>query len=182
MKLQYLVRSPFCGVSRQRLTSLTVVLCLALAACASEPAEWIDVPLVDNTHFDVSPEYRADEIEISIPANSDLEYMLDMKQGYSVSYKWNSADISDPELLLAEFHGHTIRLSDEPGEVMFYKQGRGEAASGYLAAPSMVCMVGIFPMKPIAIFALHFRFPVSTLSHESSGSGCQRLTASGGRV
>ncbi len=135
MKLQYLARSPFCGVSRQRLTSLTVVLCLALAACASEPVEWIDVPLFDNTHFDVSPEYRADEIEISVPANSDLEYMLDMKQGYSVSYKWNSADISDPELLLAEFHGHTIRLSDEPGEVMFYKQGRGEAASGYLAAP-----------------------------------------------
>jgi hypothetical protein len=112
-----------------------VVLSLALAACASEPVEWIDVPLVDNTHFDISPEYRADEIEIPVPANSDLEYMLDMKQGYSVSYAWSSADISDPELLLAEFHGHTIRLLDEPGEVMFYKQGRGVAASGYLAAP-----------------------------------------------
>ena len=45
--------------------------------------------------------------------------MLEMKQGYSVSYEWRSTDISNPELLLAEFHGHTVRDSEEPGNVIF---------------------------------------------------------------
>ena len=46
-----------------------------------------------------------------------------------------STDISDPELLLAEFHGHTVRDSEEPGSVMFFKRGRAETSRGYLVAP-----------------------------------------------
>ena len=106
-----------------------------LTACASAPVEWIDVPLADHVYFETRPAYREDEVEIPVPANSDLEYMLDMKEGYSVSYEWRSTDISNPELLLAEFHGHTVRDSEEPGNVMFFKQGRGETSNGYLVAP-----------------------------------------------
>ncbi len=99
------------------------------------PVEWIDMPLADHVYFETRPAYRADQVEIPVPANSDLEYMLDMKQGHSVSYEWRSTDISNPELLLAEFHGHTVRDSEEPGNVMFFKQGRGETSNGYLVAP-----------------------------------------------
>ena len=101
----------------------------------SQPVEWIDVPLADHVYFATRPAYRAEQVEIPVPANSDLEYMLDMKRGYSVSYEWRSTDISDPELLLAEFHGHTVRDSEEPGSVMFFKRGRAETSKGYLVAP-----------------------------------------------
>ena len=92
-----------------------VALCLfpVLTACASLPVEWIDVPLADHVYFATRPAYQTEQVEIPVPANSDLEYMLDMKRGYSVSYEWRSTDISDPELLLAEFHGHTVRDSEE---------------------------------------------------------------------
>ena len=114
---------------------VSLCLCLILTACASVPVAWIDVPLADHVYFETRPAYRTDQIEIPVPANSDLEYMLEMKQGYSVSYEWRSTDISNPELLLAEFHGHTVRDSEEPGNVMFFKQGRGETSNGYLVAP-----------------------------------------------
>ena len=114
---------------------VALCLCLIFPACVSEPVEWIDVPLADNVYFEARPVYQADRVEIPVPANSDLEYMLDMKQGNSVSYQWRSTDISNPELLLAEFHGHTVRDSEEPGNVMFFKQGRGDTSDGYLVAP-----------------------------------------------
>ena len=114
---------------------VAVCLCLILTDCVAQRVAWIDVPLADHVYFETRPAYRTDQVEIPVPANSDLEYMLDMKQGYSVSYEWRSTDISNPELLLAEFHGHTVRDSEEPGNVMFYKQGRGETSNGYLVAP-----------------------------------------------
>ena len=113
----------------------SLCLCLSLTACVSLPVAWIDVPLADHVYYETRPTYRTDQIEIPVPANSDLEYMLEMKQGYSVSYEWRSTDISNPELLLAEFHGHTVRDSEAPGNVMFFKQGRGETSNGYLVAP-----------------------------------------------
>lgn len=114
---------------------VAMFLCLTLGACVSEPVEWIDVPLGDSVYFEDRPEYRDDRVEIPVPANSDLEYMLDMKQGYSVAYQWESTDIANPELLLSEFHGHTVRVSEEPGNVMFYKQSRSDSSNGYLVAP-----------------------------------------------
>ena len=131
-----------------------------LTACASAPVEWIDVPLADHVYFETRPAYREDEVEIPVPANSDLEYMLDMKEGYSVSYEWRSTDISNPELLLAEFHGHTVRDSEEPGNVMFFKQGRGETSNGFWSRLLMVYMGGTFRTKRIAISLSLFHFPV----------------------
>ena len=114
---------------------VSLALSLVLTACASVPVAWIDVPLADHVYYETPPAYQTDQIEIPVPANSDLEYMLEMKQGHSVSYEWRSTDISNPDLLLAEFHGHTVRDSEEPGNIMFFKQGRGETANGYLVAP-----------------------------------------------
>lgn len=118
-----------------RLLSLVTVLLLLLSACVEENVEWIDVPLAENVYYDSEPDYRTDTIEIPVFANSDLEYMLDMQAGNSVAYNWEANNLADPESLLAEFHGHTVRTSEEPGDVMFYKQGRGEASNGYLVAP-----------------------------------------------
>lgn len=108
---------------------------LILSACTDENVEWIDIPLADNVYYDSEPEYRSDTVEIPLFANSDLEYMLDMRKGHSVAYSWKAVDLQNPESLLAEFHGHTIRTSEEPGDVMFYKQGRADSSSGYLVAP-----------------------------------------------
>jgi hypothetical protein len=116
-------------------TLLILLSLITFSACNQEPVEWVDVPLSENVYYDEVREVQSNIVEIPVPANSDLEYMLTMKQGNSVSYRWQASDLSDPELLLAEFHGHTIRESDAPGEVMFYKQGRGENSEGYLVAP-----------------------------------------------
>ena len=117
-----------------KLSGLAVAL-LILSACTDEDVEWIDIPLSENVYYDSLPEYRSDTVEIPLFANSDLEYMLDMRQGNSVAYNWEATDLQDTESLLVEFHGHTIRTSDDPGDVMFYKQGRGDSSSGYLVAP-----------------------------------------------
>lgn len=114
---------------------VALCFCLIVPACASVPVEWIDVPLADHVYFEASPIYQTDQVEIPVPANSALEYMLDMTQGHSVSYQWRSTDISNPELLLAEFHGHTVRDSEEPGDVMIFKESRGDTSDGYLVAP-----------------------------------------------
>jgi len=124
-----------CRANQRSKYSLFLIFCVGISACTSQPVEWIDVPLAENVYFEDRPEYLSDQVVIPVPANSDLEYMLEMKQGYSVSYEWLSIDVTNPELLLAEFHGHTIRTSDEPGNVMFYKQGRGNSETGYLVAP-----------------------------------------------
>ncbi len=130
-----LIKSLESSIGTRGFHYVALCLCLMFPACVSEPEEWIDVPLADNVYFEVRPVYQADRVEIPVPANSDLEYMLDMKQGHSVSYQWRSTDISNPELLLAEFHGHTVRDSEEPGHVMFFKRGRGDTSDGYLVAP-----------------------------------------------
>lgn len=108
---------------------------LLLSACSEENVEWIEVPLAEKVFYDSEPGYRTDIVEIPILANSDLEYMLTMQEGNSVAYNWKANALTNSEMLLAEFHGHTIRTSEEPGDVMFYKQGRGDSSRGYLVAP-----------------------------------------------
>ncbi len=135
MEKPLLTHSLTSRIGRRSFHCVALCLCPVLTSCMSEPVEWIDIPLADHVYFETRPVYRADQVDIAVPANSDLEYMLDMKQGSSVSYEWRSTDISNPELLLAEFHGHTVRDSEEPGSVMFFKQGRGETSNGYLVAP-----------------------------------------------
>ena len=113
----------------------TAMLALLLSACAEEAVDWIDIPLADNVFFEERPEFRTDVIEIPLFALSDLEYKLDMRKGAAISYDWEAHNLPEPESLLTEFHGHTIRTSDAPGDVMFYKVGRAQSSQGYMVAP-----------------------------------------------
>jgi len=117
-----------------RVLGVGSLVCL-LFSCEQEAVEWIDIPLADNVFFEDSPEFNTDVIEIPLFALSDLEYKLDMKQGAGVSYQWEANGLPEPELLLTEFHGHTIRTSDAPGDLMFYKIGRNSSSEGYMVAP-----------------------------------------------
>lgn len=119
---------------RYRTAGLVLAL-LVLASCEQEAVDWIDIPLADNVFFQERPEFRSDVIEIPLFALSDLEYKLDMSQGAAISYQWETQDLPDPESLLAEFHGHTVRTSEAPGDVMFYKVGRYASSEGYMVAP-----------------------------------------------
>ena len=107
----------------------------SMISCAGQPSNWIDVPLKDGVFYQKTLDFDSDVIEIPLNAKQDLEYMVNMKQGGSISYDWHAESLPDPDLLLAEFHGHTIRDDDKPGEVMFYKEGRYESSEGYLIAP-----------------------------------------------
>ena len=112
-----------------------LILCGGLLSCGDEAVDWIDIPLAENVFFEERPEFRTDVIEIPLFALQDLEYKLDMKQGGAVSYHWEANNLPDSEELLTEFHGHTIREAEAPGDLMFYRVGRGDSYEGYLVAP-----------------------------------------------
>ena len=106
-----------------------------LIACSSEDIDWIDIPLPESVFYNEQAEFRSDVIEIPVFALKDLEYKLNMKQGHAITYSWKAFGLNDPEKLLIEFHGHTIRETEAPGDLMFYKVGRSDSSSGYLVAP-----------------------------------------------
>lgn len=122
-------------VLKHQLRCLLLLLCISLGACSSEELEWIEVPLQDNVFFQQELESQSDSIEISLFAGADLEYKLGMQGGNAVSYNWQAVNLENPEDLLVEFHGHTIRETEAPGDVMFYKIGRYDSSSGYMVAP-----------------------------------------------
>ncbi|MDD9894386.1 MAG: hypothetical protein VXW45_09095 [Pseudomonadota bacterium] len=114
---------------------VSLTLGLFLSTCSTEDVEWVEVPLGEDVFFQEELKFRSDTIEIPLFAGADLEYKLGMKLGNAVSYNWQAANLELPDDLLIEFHGHTIRESDAPGDVMFYKRHRTDSASGYLVAP-----------------------------------------------
>lgn len=98
------------------------------------PPEWIDVPLSPATWWEQSGSYHAGEYEIPVAAGSALEHKINMNEGDMVVYSW-TVEMTDPELLGVEFHGHTERVGDAPGTVMFYKIHTDGKESGSLRAP-----------------------------------------------
>ena len=112
-----------------------VFLCGMLMSCEEEAVDWIDIPLPDNVFYEDRPEFNSDVIEIPLFALQDLEYKLDMKVGGAITYHWQADNLPEAEFLLTEFHGHTIRETEAPGDLMFYKVGRGASSEGYLVAP-----------------------------------------------
>lgn len=96
--------------------------------------EWIDVPLSNNTYMEQTSEYREGEYSIELAANSALEFMVNMLEGDVVVYNWTT-QIQNPGLLTAEFHGHTVRMSEAPGNVMFYRIHNDAREQGMLKAP-----------------------------------------------
>ena len=118
---------------------------LCLAACASvDPQaasdasaspDWIEVPLPEGTFREHAGEYRTDVIDIPLEPYGELEYKLGLREGDAIVYRWNVLDIEDPELLYSEFHGHTERVGEAPGTLMYYRKASGGTESGALVAP-----------------------------------------------
>jgi hypothetical protein len=121
----------------QRSTTLLALLLLGACATTDEdtvPPEWIDVPLSPETWWQQSGAYKTNVFEIPIAAGASLEHMLTMNAGDMVVYSW-TVDMAEPALLTAEFHGHTVRVGDAPGTVMFYKMHKDGKENGSLRAP-----------------------------------------------
>ena len=107
---------------------------LAVAAVAYAQSEWNELPLADGVFNESPTEYRSDVIEIPVAAFGELEYKLGLKEGDSIVYRWDAA-LEEPELLYAEFHGHTESVGDAPGDLMFYRKAAGASERGALVAP-----------------------------------------------
>ncbi len=110
-------------------------LATMLVSCEEEAVDWIEIPLADNVYYQDELKSNADVVEIPLFAHSDLEFNLQMQQGAAISYHWEAQNLPDSELLLTEFHGHTVRTSEAPGDLMFYKISREASSDGYLVAP-----------------------------------------------
>ena len=108
---------------------------LTATSCATSPSDWIEIALPNETFYQHRFDFNSDVIEIPLQAQQSLEYMVNLKRGGSISYDWQASNLPESKLLLAEFHGHTIRENDDPGEIMFYKVGRDATSEGHLVAP-----------------------------------------------
>jgi hypothetical protein len=114
-----------------------ILITYLLVSCTtnSEPVgDWIDVPLSDHTWSAANREFLSGTYEVPVEAFSALEYKIGMQEGDSIVYSLTT-DTTTPELLGIEFHGHTERLGDAPGTVMFYVVHREGEEKGSLTAP-----------------------------------------------
>jgi hypothetical protein len=126
-----------------RKTLIALALAVAMPATAlaqsendAPPAQdWIELPLGEHTFREHEREFRTDVIEIPIEPYGELEYALEIQEGDAIVYEWHVQEIEDPELLYAEFHGHTERVGNEPGTLMFYRKASGASERGTLVAP-----------------------------------------------
>lgn len=112
--------------------------CATIGDSQSDPAiaqDWIEVPLSSGTFREYNEGYREDVIDIPLDAYGELEYKLAMQEGDSIVYSWEVVEMEEPELLYSEFHGHTERVGDAPGTLMYYRKASGGTESGSLVAP-----------------------------------------------
>lgn len=110
---------------------------VALEGCASlaEPAgDWVDVPLTPNTWWEQGAGYREAQYSIPLASGEALEHKITMAEGAMVVYEWTT-ELGEDALLTAEFHGHTERVGEAPGTVMFYVIHEEGRESGALRAP-----------------------------------------------
>jgi hypothetical protein len=107
----------------------------AMALVAYAQNEWNELPLADGVFREYQAEYRTDVIDIPVPSLGELEYKLGLKAGDSIVYQWDVVEIENPDLLYAEFHGHTERVGTAPGDLMFYRKAAGASERGTLVAP-----------------------------------------------
>jgi hypothetical protein len=98
-------------------------------------SDWNELPLASGVFREYAAEYRTDVIDIPLGSSGELEYKLGMQEGDSIVYQWDALDLADPTQLYAEFHGHTERVGDAPGDLMFYRKAAGGSERGALVAP-----------------------------------------------
>lgn len=121
---------------RLKLTAAALAVC-ATTACSNLPpavGDWIEVPLPDNTWWDATVPYQESEYSIALASGEALEHKIAMEEGEMAVYAW-TVEMDQPELLAVEFHGHTERLGEEPGTLMFYTIHSDGRESGTLKAP-----------------------------------------------
>jgi hypothetical protein len=117
-----------------RRLAFSVIAGFGLAGAASSQVEWNELPLADGVFREHAAEYRTDVIDIPLEAFGELEYKLALNEGDAIVYQWDAVDLEDPELLWAEFHGHTPPV-DNVGDLMFYRKANGGSERGTLVAP-----------------------------------------------
>src|SRR5688572_3356453 len=111
-----------------------VIGALALGGLASSQVQWNEKPLADGVFREYSADYRTDVIDIPLGPLGELEYKLGLNEGDSIVYQWDAVDLEKPELLYAEFHGHTPPVNNT-GDLMFYRKANGSTERGMLIAP-----------------------------------------------
>lgn len=114
--------------------ALAVIGAFALAGPAASQVEWNELPLADGVFREYTTDYRTDVIDIPLGPSGELEYKLGLNEGDSIVYRWEAVDLENPELLYAEFHGHTEPV-DNVGDLMFYRKAAGGTERGALVAP-----------------------------------------------
>jgi hypothetical protein len=95
---------------------------------------WNEKPLADGVFREYQADYRTDVIEIPLGPLGELEYKLGLNEGDSIVYQWDASGLEKPELLYAEFHGHTEPVNNV-GDLMFYRKANGATERGVLTAP-----------------------------------------------
>jgi hypothetical protein len=117
-----------------RTGALAAIGGLALVCAAASQVQWNELPLAEGVFREYSADYRADVVDIPLEPLGELEYKLGLNEGESIVYQWDAVDLEDPELLYAEFHGHTEPVNNV-GDLMFYRKATGATERGTLVAP-----------------------------------------------
>ncbi len=117
-----------------RNSALALVGGLALTGVVSSQVEWNELPLADGVFREYSADFRTDVIDIPLEPLGELEYKLGLNEGDAIVYQWDAVDLEDPEMLWAEFHGHTPPVNNA-GDLMFYRKATGATERGTLVAP-----------------------------------------------
>jgi hypothetical protein len=95
---------------------------------------WREYPLRDGVISIQPAKWRTDKILVPVKAGQGLEYKLTMKKGEGLVYNISYGALSDPKLMVVEFHGHTKQV-DGVGDLMFYSKTGGSPESGVFTAP-----------------------------------------------
>jgi hypothetical protein len=95
---------------------------------------WREYPLRDGVISIQPAKWRTDRVLVPVRAGEGLEYKLTMKKGEGLVYNISYGALSDPKLMVVEFHGHTKQV-DGVGDLMFYSKTGGSPESGVFTAP-----------------------------------------------
>ena len=122
------------------LSSLTFLLVASLVAAPETQSVpqavngWREYPLREGVISIQPAKWRTDKVLVPVRAGQGLEYKLTMKKGEGLVYNISYGALSDPKLMVVEFHGHTKQV-DGVGDLMFYSKTGGSPESGVFTAP-----------------------------------------------
>jgi hypothetical protein len=122
------------------LSTLTFLLVASLVAAPETQSVpqavngWREYPLREGVISIQPAKWRTDKVLVPVRAGQGLEYKLTMKKGEGLVYNISYGALSDPKLMVVEFHGHTKQV-DGVGDLMFYSKTGGSPESGVFTAP-----------------------------------------------